>query len=73
MRRCKPYSYKDERVLTPAEMFKLHGWSSPKLESQCKSALLDLIGDSMAMPLLAVSLMSLLVAVGEEMPFLWDA
>ena len=66
------YSYEHDRAISAFEAFRIYGWRSPCLEGLTTSEAWDLIGDSMALQTLAVSIVALVFGAGEYMPGLWE-
>ena len=66
------YSYEHDRAISAFEAFRIYGWRSPCLEGLTTSEAWDLIGDSMALQTLAVSIVALAFGAGEYMPGLWE-
>ena len=53
------YSYEYDRVISAFEAFRIYGWRSPCLEGLTTGEAWDLLGDSMALQTLAVSISGL--------------
>jgi len=70
-RHSRPYSYKHDRLLTPGELFGIYGWERPCLEHLSRTECCDLLGDSMALPTIAVAMASVIYTVGRGIPTLW--
>ena len=70
-RNSKFYSYEHDRLITAEEVFKMYGWRAPRLEGLSHGKALDLLGDSMALPTLAVAAYALVLSAGDVMPGLF--
>ena len=66
-RSSRPYSYQWDRRMLACEAFRAYGWESVTLDGLSEPQCWDLLGDSMALPTLAVAMISLLDAM---VPFL---
>ena len=66
------YSYEYDRVISVFEAFRIYGWRSPRLEGLTTGEAWDLVGDSMALQTLAVSISGLVFGSGLYTPVLWE-
>jgi hypothetical protein len=67
------YSFEHDRVVTAEEGFKMYGWSPrPRLDGFSERQAIDILGDSMALPTLAVAMYSLLLGAADIMPDLFE-
>ena len=66
------YSYEYDRAISAFEAFRIYGWRSPCLEGLTTGEAWDLVGDSMALQTLAVSISGLGFGSGVYMPGLWE-
>ncbi|MCP4243351.1 MAG: hypothetical protein GY772_22570 [bacterium] len=71
-RNSRIYSYEHDRILSPFEAFRVYGWRNPCLEGLAASEAWDLLGDSMALPTLAVAVSAVVLGAGPYMPGLWE-
>ena len=54
------YSYGEDRLLAPCELFRIYGWSAPNVSGLTYAHAVDLLGDSMALHTLGVVLDSVI-------------
>ena len=54
------YSYGEDRLLTPSELFRIYGWSAPNFSTLTYAHAVDLLGDSMVLHTLGVVLDSVI-------------
>ena len=55
------YSYSEDRLLAPSELFRIYGWSGPDVSALTYAHAVDLLGDSMVLHTLGVVLDSTIV------------
>ena len=71
------YDYAEDRLVTPLEMFQALGWADggeePSLRGLSWAQCQDLVGESQALPPLAVASWALVLAAGDALPGLWAA
>ena len=48
------YSYGEDRLLAPSELFRIYGWSAPNVSGLTYAHAVDLLGDSMVLHTLGV-------------------
>ncbi len=72
LRNSRVYSYEHDRILSAYEVFRIYGWRDPVLQGLTESQAWDLVGDSMALPPLAVALFGLLLGARPHARELWD-
>lgn len=71
------YSFKEDRVLLPAELLAAVGWRIPGRQPPTCGSLSnhdvqDLVGECMALPCLAAAIWALILAIGQHMPGAWS-
>ena len=71
-RNSRMYSYQDDRLLVPTELYKMYGWRSVDLSGHSLAHCQDMLGDSMALPTVGLALASLILIAGEAIPDLWE-
>ena len=71
-RRDRLYSYQDDRLLVPPELYNIYGWKDADLSGLSLAHCLDLLGDSMALPTVGLAFISLIYTAGEAIPDLWE-
>ena len=71
-RNSRMYSYQDDRLLVPTELYKMYGWRSVDLSGHSLAHCQDMLGDSMALPTVGLALASLILIAGEASPDLWE-
>ena len=71
-RNSRMYSYQDDRLLVPTELYKMYGWRSVDLSGLSLAHCQDMLGDSMALPTVGLALASLILTAGEAIPDLWE-
>ena len=71
-RGSRVYSYEDDRLLVPSELYRIYGWKAPNLSDLSMAKCIDLLGDSMALPTLGVALVSLIFTAGHAIPDVWQ-
>lgn len=71
------YDYAEDRLVTPSEMLRALGWADggdePSLRGLSWAQCQDLVGESQALPPLAVASWALVLAAGDALPGLWVA
>ena len=72
LRNSRVYSYEHDRILSAYEVFRIYGWRDPVLQGLTERQAWDLVGDSMALPPLAVALFGLLLGARPHARELWD-
>ena len=70
-RNSRVYSYEDDRLLVPSELYRIYGWKEPNLSGLSMAKCVDMLGDSMALPTLGVALVSLIFTAGHAIPDMW--
>ena len=71
-RNSRMYSYQDDRLLVPSELYKIYGWNAADLSGFTLANCQDMLGDSMALPTLGVALASLIFTAGHAIPDMWE-
>ena len=71
-RNSRLYSYQDDRLLAPSELYKVYGWREAELSGLSLAHCVDMLGDSMALPTVGLALASLIFTAGHAIPNLWE-
>ena len=66
------YSFEHDRRIHPEELLACFGWPAMDCRALSMVELTDLIGDSQALPPLAISTWALLFALGNSLPGFWE-
>ena len=72
-RTSRPYSFSEDRLLFPEDLFRIYGWVNPDVSALTYAEAVDLLGDSMALPTLGVVLDSIMVSCRSSLSDLWSA